>query len=170
MLRINLENSLTLHHRRPARVSECLELGDLFHGCRPAELARHDNARRARQAVGHSHGRNVVYLLLPPVTQTFEVGRCLFAGLVNVREAVLRNVGERLALILCHVAGDVLVQRVVEEDDLEPLGVQHLDERRTLQLVDPVRPHQIVDARLVLLHPRNVLVQRGGVPIRLCRE
>ena len=129
MPRIDLKNSLILHHGRSARVSKCLELGDLLHGRRPTVLARDDDARRARQAVGHSHGRNVVHLLLPPGTQAFEVGRCLFAGLVNVLEAVLGNVRERLALILGHVGGDILVERIVEEDDLEPFGVQHLDER-----------------------------------------
>jgi hypothetical protein len=75
------------------------------------------------------------------------------------REPLLGATHQLLALVVAQLLRDVLVDRVVEEQDLKVVVDERLDERRFAHLRHTLA-RDVVDRLLLLAHPLDVPVER----------
>ncbi|CAH0377059.1 unnamed protein product, partial [Pelagomonas calceolata] len=171
---VDLHGLLRRHVGRRRRVAQGLGLHDALHVRGPAVLARDEDARRVGEARRDDDLVDlVVEDLLHELAEALGGGLgllellLLLLGLLHL-EALLRGREELLALVLLELLDAVLVHGVGHEDDLVALLLELLEEGRRLDGALRLAGH-VVDARLVVRHARDVVVERRLLLARLRR-
>merc|ERR1712054_266562 len=174
VLRVDLHRLLRGHVRRHRVVAEGLGAHDALHVGGPAVLARNEDARRFRNALGHHHLLDLIAEdLLHELRERLEVGAELLPRLLLLLrllklEALLRDGDELLAVVLLELLDAVLINRVDHEEDLVVALLALLDEGRRLNRLLRLAG-DVVDVLLRLGHARDVVLEGGLLIARLGR-
>merc|ERR1712054_41903 len=174
VLRVDLHRLLRGHVGRHRVVAEGLGAHDALHVGGPAVLARNQDARRFRNALGHHHLLDLVAEdLLHQLGERLKVGAQLLPRLLVLLrlvelEALLGHRDELLAVVLLELLDAVLVNRVDHEEDLVVALLALLDEGRGLDGLLGLAG-DVVDVFLRLRHARDVVLERRLLVARLGR-
>eukprot|EP01084_Bolivina_argentea_P299055 515473_1 len=174
VLGVDLHGLLGHHVRGHGGVAERLVLHDLLHVRGPAELGGDEDAGGGAEALGEHDLLDLLAEDLLHLLGELLVGGLLLLlllllllGLVEL-DALLGEADELEVLEVLDLLHDVLVDGVNHEDDLDVAALGLLEEGRLLELLLGVTS-DVVDDVLVLLHARDVVLERGGLLERLGR-
>mmetsp|Transcript_12723 Transcript_12723/g.20591 ORF Transcript_12723/g.20591 Transcript_12723/m.20591 type:complete len:561 (-) Transcript_12723:637-2319(-) len=165
VVRVDLERLLRRHVPRHGRVPQRLRLHDALHVGGPPVLPRHQHARGVHHAVRNQHllnlvAQDVLHQAAQPLVLRLDL---LLLGLLLLSlvqlEALLGARQKLLAIVLLELLHRVLVDGVHHEQHLQSALLELLDERRVLNCLARLAS-DVIDLLLVLLHARDVVLER----------